>query len=143
MDLLSLENASLIVDKCIEKGKEMGFAPLTVAVLEASGTLKVLKREDGSSLLRPEIAIGKAWGVLAMGYGGRELARRAAKAPQFYQALNAMCGGRVVPVAGGVLIRNKKGIVIGSVGVSGDNSDNDEACAVFGIESVGLVADRG
>ena len=74
---LTLDQASTIVDKALEKGRELKLHPLTVVVLDAGGQLKALKREDGSSLLRPEIAGGKAWGVLGMGFGGREFARRA------------------------------------------------------------------
>jgi len=143
MQELTLDIASQIVDKALEKSKEMGFAPLTVAVLDAGGQLKVLKREDKSSLLRPEIAIGKAWGVLGMGFGGRELHRRATKVPIFFNALSDMSGGRMVPVPGGVLIRSDKGDIIGSVGISGDVSGNDEICAVYGIQSAGLTADTG
>jgi len=143
MESLSLNTASLIVDKALEKGREQGFAPLTVAVLDAGGHLKVLKREDRSSLLRPEIAVGKAWGVLGMGFGGRELARRAAKVPTFVNALCELSGGRMVPVAGGVLIRSASGEILGSVGISGDTSDNDEICAVHGIKAAGLTPDTG
>ena len=143
MPSVSLEAASLIVAKSIEKGRELGFKPLTVAVLDAGGQLKAFKREDGSSLLRPEIAMGKAWGVLGMGHGGRELARRAAKVPMFFNALSVMSDGRMVPVPGGVLIRSADGEVMGAVGISGDNADNDEICAVHGIESANLSADTG
>ena len=143
MQGLSLDVASQIVDKALEKRREMGFVPLTVAVLDAGGQLKVLKREDHSSLLRPEIAFGKAWGVLGMGFGGRELARRAAKAPVFFSALSDMSGGRMVPNPGGVLIRSAEGEILGSVGISGDTSENDEICAVYGIKSVGLTPDTG
>jgi uncharacterized protein GlcG (DUF336 family) len=140
---IGLATASIITDKSLEKAREMGFSPMTVAVLDAGGQLKVLKREDGCSLLRPEIAMGKAWGVLGMGFGGRELARRAAKMPVFFGALADMCGGRMVPVPGGVLIRDASGEVVGSVGISGDTSDHDEMCAVFGIQAAGLSADTG
>lgn len=143
MNSITLESANLIADKALQKGREMKFAPLTVIVLDAGGQTKVLKREDNSSLLRPEIAMGKAWGVLGMGFGGRELARRAEQMPVFFTALNAMSGGRMVPLAGGVLVRNRDGEVIGSVGISGDTSDNDEICAVYGIEAAGLIADTG
>ena len=143
MDRLTLQAASLIADKSLEKGRELGFAPLTVAVLDAGGQLKVLKREDGASLLRPEIATGKAWGVLGMGFGGRELARRAAKMQMFFGALSDLSGGKMVPVPGGVLIRSASGEVLGSVGISGDASENDEVCAVHGIKAAGLVPDTG
>ena len=122
---LTLAQASIIVDKALEKGRELGFKPLTVAVLDAGGHLTALNREDGSSLLRPEIAGGKAWGALGMGFGGREFARRAAGNPAFVQALSVASGGRIVPVPGGVLIRDKAGEIVGAAGISGDTSDNE------------------
>lgn len=143
MKTLTMSVADLIVDKALEKGRELKLAPLTVIVLDAGGQTKVLKREDGSSLLRPEIAMGKAWGTLGMGFGGRDLARRAAKAPAFFGALSDMSGGRMVPVPGGVLIRSASGDVLGAVGVTGDVSENDEVCAVHGIRSAGLTPDTG
>ena len=143
MQTLTLSDSDLIADKTLEKGRELKLAPLTVIVLDAGGQTKVLKREDGSSLLRPEIAMGKAWGTLGMGFGGRDLARRAAKAPAFFGALSDMSGGRMVPVPGGVLIRSDSGDIVGAVGVSGDLSENDEVCAVHGIRSAGLTPDTG
>ncbi len=143
MKTLTLSAADMIVDKALEKGRELKLAPLTVIVLDAGGQTRVLKREDGSSLLRPEIAMGKAWGTLGMGFGGRDLARRAAKAPAFFNALSDMSGGRMVPVPGGVLIRSDAGELLGAVGISGDLSENDEICAVHGIRAAGLTPDTG
>ena len=143
MQSLTLQLSNLIADKALEKGRELGFTPLTVAVLDAGGQIKVIKREDGSSLLRPEIAVGKAWGVLGMGFGCRELARRASKMPIFFGALSDLSGGRMVPVPGGVLIRSQSGEILGAVGISGDTSDNDEVCAVWGIRAAGLKPDTG
>ena len=143
MKTLTLSVADTIVDKTLEKGRELKLAPLTVIVLDAGGQTRVLKRDDGSSLLRPEIAMGKAWGTLGMGFGGRDLARRAAKAPAFFGALSDMSGGRMVPVPGGVLIRSDAGDILGAVGVTGDTSENDETCAVYGIHSAGLKPDTG
>ncbi len=143
MQSLTLAIAGLIVDKSLEKGREMSFAPLTVAVLDAGGHLVALKREDRSSLLRPEIAMGKAWGVLGMGLGGRELFRRAAKVPVFFGALSDMSGGRMVPMPGGVIIRSSSGEILGSVGISGGAPEHDELCAVYGIKAAGLVPDTG
>src|SRR5205085_4551994 len=129
MTFLTLAQASIILDKALEKGRELNLQPLTVVVLDVGGQLKAMKREDRSSLLRPEIAMGKAWGVLGMGFGGREFARRAAANPTFLQALMVASGGRIVPVPGGVLIRDGAGEIpgeiIGSVGISGDTSDKD------------------
>ena len=143
MQELTLEAASLIVDKALEKRKALGLVPLTVTVLDAGGHIKVVKREDKASLLRPEIAMGKAWGVLGLGFGGRDLARRAAGNPNFFGSLYAMSGGRMVPNPGGVLIRSESGEIMGSVGISGDTGENDEICAVYGIECAGLTPDTG
>jgi uncharacterized protein GlcG (DUF336 family) len=143
MQSLTLEAADLIANKSLEKGRALGFAPLTVVILDAGGHIKIIKREDGSSLLRSDIAMGKAWGVLGMGFGGREIARRAAKMPTFFNALSDLSGGRMVPVPGGVLIRSASGEIVGSIGISGDTSDNDETCAVYGIKSAGLTPDTG
>jgi uncharacterized protein GlcG (DUF336 family) len=143
MQNLTLQLSNLIADKSLEKGRELGLARLAVVVLDAGGQIKVIKREDGASLLRAEIAMGKAWGVLGMGFGGRELARRAAKAPMFFGALSDLSGGRMVPVPGGVLVRSQSGEILGSVGISGDTSENDEICAVWGIKAAGLKPDTG
>ena len=143
MSNVGLAQASLIVDKALEHGRHLKLKPLTVAVLDAGGHLVALKREDNSSLLRPQIACGKAWGVLGMGFGGRELARRAAAAPAFVSALTAASEGRIIPVPGGVLIRNDAATITGAVGISGDLSEQDEACAGAGIKAAGLVPDTG
>lgn len=141
--LMTLMLADVMADRALKKGREMNFQPLTVAILDPGGHLVVLKRADNASILRPDIAIGKAWGALGMGFGGRELARRAEKVPTFFAALNAMSGGRMVPVAGGALIRDANGAILGSIGISGDTSDNDEICVVDAVEAQGLVADTG
>jgi uncharacterized protein GlcG (DUF336 family) len=140
---VTLAQASLIVDKALEHGRSLKLKPLTVAVLDAGGHLVALKREDNSSLLRPQIAGGKAWGVLGMGFGGREFARRAAAAPAFIGAIIDASEGRIIPAPGGVLIRDGSGAIIGSVGISGDVSEQDEACAVAGIRAAGLAPDTG
>lgn len=140
---LTLAQASAIVDAALARGRALGLAPLTVAVLDAGGHLTAFKREDGSGILRFDIAFGKAWGTLGMGFGGRELGTRAQKSPTFMAALMAASGGRVVPAAGGVLIRDASGAVIGAVGISGDVSDKDEDCALAGIAAAGLTADTG
>src|ERR1700751_1037222 len=132
---VTLAQASTIVDAALKKGRETNCAPLTVAVLDAGGHLVAFKREDKSGILRFDIAYGKAWGALGMGFGSRALFDRAAKNPGFFTALAAASGGRLVPNPGGVLIRNQAGDVIGAVGISGDTSDRDELCAIAGIEA--------
>jgi uncharacterized protein GlcG (DUF336 family) len=143
MTILTLAQASLIVDKALEHGRTLKLKPLAVAVLDAGGHLLAFKREDGASILRPQIAQGKAWGTLGMGFGGREFARRAAAAPAFIAALTDASEGRVIPVPGGVLIRGGDGRIIGAAGISGDLSEQDEACAVYGIKAAGLSPDTG
>jgi uncharacterized protein GlcG (DUF336 family) len=143
---IALEQAMTIVQAALSKGRQTGCAPLAVAVLDDGGHLKAFGREDGAGIIRPQIAMGKAWGALGMGVGSRALAKRLADQPQsqpFFVALNAMSEGRVVPVPGGVLIRDAAGILLGAVGISGDVSDKDEACAVAGIHAANLVADTG
>lgn len=140
---VTLAQASTIVDAALRTAREMNLAPLTVAVLDAGGHLVAFKREDRSGILRYEIACGKAWGALGMGFGSRALFERAAHTPQFFNALYAASGGRMVTVPGGVLIRDGGGDVVGAAGISGDTSDNDEACAVAGIKAAGLTADPG
>ena len=140
MSSLTLAQASTIIDVALKTGREAKFQPLSVAVLDAGGHLVAFKREDKSGLLRYDIAFGKAWGALGMGFGGRTLAGRAPKSQLFFTTLAAASGGRFVPVIGGILIRDAAGDVIGAVGISGDTSDKDEVCAVAGIEAAGLKA---
>ena len=140
---LTLEHASTIVDVALKKGRETNCAPLTVAVLDAGGHLVAFKREDRSGIMRFDIAFGKAWGVLGMGFGGRELERRGDAHGIFFNSLQVMSEGKVVPAQGGVLIRNQAGQVVGAVGVTGDSSDKDEICAIEGITAAGLVPDTG
>jgi uncharacterized protein GlcG (DUF336 family) len=143
MTTLTLAHATTIVDSALEHAATLGLNPLTVAVLDAGGHLVAFKRQDRSGILRPEIAKGKAWGALGMGLGGRALAKRAEMAPAFYTALGSVSDGRVIPVPGGVLIKDAAGDIIGAVGISGDMPNNDEACGVHGIEKAGLKADTG
>ena len=126
----------------LAKGVEKKLKPLVVAVLDARGCIKALAAQDGTSLLRSEIAHGKAYGALAMGMGSRALFRRAQEQAYFIGAVNTLAQGRMVPVPGGVLIQDG-GVLLGAVGISGDTSDNDEACAIAGIEAAGLKANAG
>ncbi|MGD0026777.1 MAG: heme-binding protein [Xanthobacteraceae bacterium] len=143
MSVITLTQAATIVDVALKKARDSHLAPLTVAVLDAGGHLVAFKREDQSGILRFDIAFGKAWGALGMGFGSRTLASRAAKTPQFFTMLAAASGGRMVTNPGGVLIRDADNTVIGACGISGDTSDKDEMCAIAGIEAAGLKADAG
>src|SRR5258708_4647665 len=137
---VTLAQASTIVDVALKKGRDTDCAPLTVAVLDAGGHLVAFKREDKSGILRYDIANGKAWGALGMGFGSRELADRAGKNPLFFGVLATVSQGRLVPVPGGVLIKDAEGAVLGAVGISGDTSDKDETCAIPGSQPPRLHA---
>jgi uncharacterized protein GlcG (DUF336 family) len=140
---LTLDVARKILDTALAKGVEKKLKPLVVAVLDARGCVKASAAQDGTSLLRGEIAHGKAYGALAMGMGSRALFQRAQEQAYFIGAVGTMAQGRMIPVPGGVLIQDASGALLGAVGVSGDTSDNDEICAVAGIEAVGLKANAG
>ena len=140
---VTLAQASTILDVALTTAREMKLVPMTVAVLDAGGHLVAFKREDKSGILRYDIAYGKAWGALGMGFGSRTLAARAAKTPQFFTMLAAASAGRMVTNPGGVLIKDAGGTIVGACGISGDTSDKDEMCAIAGIEAAGLKADPG
>ena len=139
MAKLTLEQANTIVSESLRKGNEMGLNPLTVAVVDDGGNLKAFAREDGpGAALRPQIATGKAFGAVGMGLSSRAIGDRVVDRPHFGVALVGASEGRLVPVPGGVLIKDGDEI-IGAVGSSGDTSDNDEAAAVAGIETANLT----
>lgn len=140
---MTLSTAEAITSAALEKAVELKLKPLTVAILDAGGHAVLVKRQNGSSIMRPQIATGKAIGALAVGTGTRWLNANAESRPHFVNALNGVSGGAIVPVPGGVLIKGESGETLGAVGITGDTSDNDEACAVAGIVAAGLVADCG
>src|ERR1700743_3419641 len=139
---LTLDVARKVLDTALPKGVEKNLKPLVVTVLDARGCVKISAAQDGTSLMRSEIANGKAYGALAMGMGSRALYQRAQDAPFFVSAVNTLAQGRLVPVPGGVLIQDGS-TLLGAIGISGDTSDNDEACAIAGIEAAGLKANPG
>ena len=143
MPRLTLREANLIIEKSIGKAREMDALPIAVVVLDDSGYIKAVQREDNATMFRVDVCIGKAWGAIAMGEGSRSLAKRAKANPAFIGALTDAAGGKLLPNPGGVLIRNKDGFVLGAVGISGDKGPIDEIFAVAGIEAAGLVADPG
>ena len=140
---LTLDQARTIVAKALAHGRSLKLKPLSVVVLDPRGALKAVESEDGVSLKRAEIAHGKAYGALALGLGSRALDKRAQDQAYFMAAVSHVVGGSMVPVPGGVLVRDDAGRLLGAVGISGDLSDNDEAAAVAGIEAAGLVGDTG
>jgi uncharacterized protein GlcG (DUF336 family) len=140
---MTLDTARAIIAGARAHGGSAGFQPLTVVVLDAGGHVVAVEREDGSSMKRFEIGFGKAHGALSLGMGSRSIMGRAEQQPFFIAAVTAAVGGALVPVPGGVLVRDSEGVLLGAVGVTGDSSDHDEAAAVAGIESAGLTAEAG
>lgn len=141
--MLTLAQAQTILATALDHASGHGFKPLAIVILDARGAQKAFAAQDGTSLKRAEIALGKANGAIAMGLGSRALHKMAQERPYFVTAATAAIGGLLVPVPGGVLIRSAEGELLGAVGVSGDTSDNDEAAATAGIAAAGLQADTG
>ena len=133
----SLIDANRMIDAAFAKSKELSLNPLAVAVLDAGGHLIAFQKEDGASMLRFEIARGKAYGALALGVGSSSVARMAIERPHLMQGLSGVSDGRIVPLPGGVLMK-QNGVIVGAVGITGDSSENDETCAVFAVEAVGF-----
>lgn len=140
MAAITLEQANLIIAAAFAKGKELGLKPLSVAVLCPGGHLIAFQRADGSSNLRPQIATGKASSALALGINSRMIADMATDRPTFVTSLGPISQGGIIPAAGGVIVRDASGSIVGAVGITGDTSDNDEACALAGIAAAGLIA---
>lgn len=138
MSGIGLQPALRVIEASLARAAELECAPLAVAVLDAGGNEVAVQRQDRAGILRVEIARAKAWGALGMGYSSREIGERAQKMPAFFGSLAAVSQGRMVPVAGGVLIRDDANEVIGAVGISGDTSDRDEDCCLAGIAAAGL-----
>ncbi|MEP1587653.1 MAG: heme-binding protein [Tateyamaria sp.] len=136
---ISLNKARTIIRKTFEKGRELGLKPLSVVVLDAGGHVQAFEREDGASVGRFAIAHGKAYGSVMLGMAGTAQMARAEAQHYFMTAVNGLFDGQVVPVPGGVLLRDKKGAIVGAVGVTGDTSDNDALAAVAGIEAANLT----
>jgi len=138
---ISLRKAKSIIRTALSKGKELGLKPLSVVVLDAGGHVIAFEREDGAAPGRFAIAHGKAYGSVMLGMAGTAQMARADQQAYFMDAVNGVFGGNVIPVPGGVLVRDKKGSVIGAIGVTGDSSDNDLIAALAGIEAAGLLGE--
>jgi len=137
---MNLELARQIIAATRASGSRRQLKPLSVVVLDAGGQVRAFEREDGASMSRFEIAFGKANGALALGIGSRAIMKRAEEQPYFVNAVAGVVGGALIPAPGGVLVHSQDGELVGAVGVTGDTSDNDEAAAVDGVETLGFVA---
>lgn len=138
---ISLRKARTIIRKTFEKARELELKPLSVVVLDAGGHVQAFEREDGTAPGRFEIAFGKAYGSVMLGIPGSAQMARAESQAYFMTCVNGAYGGKVIPVPGGILLRDKKGAVIGAVGVTGDTSDNDVIAGLAGIDVAGLSAE--
>ncbi|MEI8146615.1 MAG: heme-binding protein [Alphaproteobacteria bacterium] len=143
MPTLTLDHCRTIVEKALEFAHARDFKPLGIVVLDARAAVRMTIVEDNNALLRADIAHGKAFGAIALGVGSRTINKMALERPHFVSAAGGLTRDRMVPVPGGVLIKDPAGVILGAVGVSGDTSDNDEAAAIAGIEAAGLAADPG
>src|SRR4051794_13949668 len=139
--MLRLAQANQIIDGAFTKAAEMKIRPLAVVVLDAAGNIVAAQRQDGASMFRFDVALGKAWGAVAMGASSRALANRAKANPNFFVTLAATAQGKFLPQTGAALIKDAEGNILGSAGASGGTGEEDEACCVAGIEAAGLVPD--
>jgi uncharacterized protein GlcG (DUF336 family) len=137
---LSLSKANKIISAALSRAREMSLKPIGVVVLDAGGHVKAFQRQDGASMLRFEMGAGKAYGALSTGTGSRWLHDQAATRPHFLTGMVGISEGKILPVPGGVLVKDKRGVILGAVGISGDTADNDETAAIAGIEAAGFIA---
>jgi len=140
MSSITLEQANAIIGSAFVKARELALKPLGVAVLDVGGHIIAAQRQDGASALRLQIAQGKAAGALGLGVSSRKIAEMAVERPSFVAALATLASSGIVPAAGGVIVVDAAGGPIGAVGISGDVSDNDEACVLAGLAAAGLRA---
>ena len=138
---ISLTRARSIIRKTFGKGREMELKPLSVIVLDAGGHVLAFEREDGAAPGRFAIAHGKAYGAVMLGMAGTAQMARAEQQAYFMAAVNGVYGGQVIPVPGGILVRDRKGAIVGAIGVTGDTSDNDATAGLFGIEAARLAGE--
>ena len=140
MSSLNLKQANAIIDGALAKAREMKIKPLAVVVLDASGNIVSAQREDNASMFRVDVALGKAWGAVAMGASSRALGKRAKDNPNFFLSLAATAKGRFLPQTGAALIKDAQGVILGAAGASCGTGYEDEACCAAGIEKAGLKA---
>ena len=142
MAALTLAQANRIIEAILERGAALNCRPLAVVVVEPGCKVKAFKKEDGASMIRFEMAYGKAYAALAMGRSSKLVKVRAEEKPIFMRYLISASGDQMFPEGGGLQIRDAQGAVIGAVGVTGDTEDRDEELAAFGIRAVGLKTDE-
>ena len=140
MSTLSLAQANQIISAALTQSNTLGYKPMAVVVLDASGHVKAVQREDGASMFRVDVAMGKAWGAVGMGASSRVLGQRAKDNPNFFLSLASTAQGKFLPQTGAVLIKDGNGVILGAAGASGGTGDEDEAICMHGIAAAGLVS---
>lgn len=138
---LNLTAANSIIEHALVKARDSGTAALTIVVVDAAGNVIASQRQDGASMFRFDVALGKAWAATAMGVSSRALAKRATDNPNFFVALAATANGKFLAQPGAAIIRDSNGAIVGAAGASGATGDEDEACCVYGIQHAGFQAD--
>src|SRR3989442_14171306 len=141
MPNLTLKQANTVIEKALERARAMKIKPLAVVVLDDAGHVKAAQREDGASMFRFDVALGKAWASVAMGASSRALFKRSKDNPNFFVALAATAKGKFLPHTGGVLLRSDKGEILGAAGASGGTGEEDEDARGSGAQAAGLTAD--
>jgi uncharacterized protein GlcG (DUF336 family) len=135
---ITLAQANQIIDATLATARDRGYRPMAVVVLDSSGHIRALQREDGASMMRIDVAIGKAWAAVGMGVASRVLSERAKQNPVFFGGLAATAHGKFLAQPGAVLIKDAHGHVLGAIGASGGTGDEDEAICIAGVEAAGL-----
>ena len=137
---LTLDQANRIIAAALARSAEAGYKPMAVVVLDDAGHVKAVQRQDGASMLRVDIATGKAWAAIGFGAASRVLTQRAKDLPAFFNAIAASAQGKFIPQTGAVLIKQPDGAVVGAIGASGGTGDEDELICIAGVEAAGLQA---
>ncbi len=139
--MITLARSEAIIDAILARGRELGCRPLSVAVVEPGAKVKAFKKEDGSAMMRFEMAFGKAYAALALGRSSSLVRERAEERPMFMDYLIDSSDRQIFPEGGGMLVRDASGALIGAVGVTGDTQERDEELCAHGIHAAGLKTD--
>jgi uncharacterized protein GlcG (DUF336 family) len=140
--MITLIQAERVIDAILARGRELKCRPLSVVVVEPGAKVKAFKKDDGSGMMRFEMAFGKAYAALALGRSSSLVRVRTEERPLFMNYLLQASGGQLFPEGGGMLVRDAQGEVIGAVGVTGDKQERDEELAAFGIRAACLKTDE-
>ena len=142
MSMITLDQSNRIIGAIFTRGRELSCRPLSVVIVEPGARVKAFQKEDGSAMMRFEMAFGKAYAALALGRSSSLVRVRTEERPVFMQYLIRVSDDQIFPEGGGMLIRDNNGDVIGAVGVTGDTQERDEELAAYGIRAAGLKTDE-